>query len=115
MLPPEHETTWDQQVAATRQAIAVWRTAHLRQQTRQVATTRRALRRSAAPPIALPRPLPPRPLPAPPVPEAVLRLRQEERERPKRIVNGRPTADHPFKRALHARPAVPASPSLPKL
>ena len=28
MLPPEHETTWDQQVAATRQAIAVWRTAH---------------------------------------------------------------------------------------
>jgi hypothetical protein len=90
-------------------------TAHLRQQTRQVATTRRALRRSAAPPIALPRPLPPRPRPAPPVPEAVLRLRQEERERPKRIVNGRPTADHPFKRALPARPAVPASPSLPKL
>jgi hypothetical protein len=87
-------------------------TRSLRQQARQDAATRRTLRRTdtTAPALA-----PPSGALPPALPEAVLRLRQEERERPKRIVNGRPTADHPYKRALRSRQPPPPSTSLPKL
>lgn len=84
----------------------------LRQQARHTAATRRALRRVVTASPALPPP--PVALP-PPLPEAVLRLRQAERERPKRIVNGRPTADHPYKRARRSRQIPPPSTPLPKL
>jgi hypothetical protein len=89
-------------------------TTHLRQQQCMVASTRRAARhRVATPPapVMLPPPTPP---PPPPVPAAVLRLQQEERDRPKSIVNGHPTPDHPYKRGRPSPP--PPSPLLdPKL
>jgi hypothetical protein len=86
--------------------------AQLRQQARQVRAARRAARLAAAPPRAVAPPPPVAPPATPAPPEAVLRLRQELRDRPKRIVNGRPTADHPFKRAF--RPAPSATPALPQ-
>ena len=89
---------------------------HLRQHARQVQATRRATRLAAAPvPPLLPQlPVPPPPA-APSVPDAVLRLRQEDRERPKRIVNGRPTADHPLKRTYRPPQPTPLPLTDPKL
>jgi hypothetical protein len=85
--------------------------AQLRQQARQVRATRRAARLAAAPPgPAAPLPPPPVPVPAP-LPEVLRRLRQELRDRPKLVVNGRPTADHPYKRTY--RPPQPTPPALP--
>ena len=81
--------------------------AQLRRRARGVRATRRAARRAlAAPPGAAAVPAPPAPLPA-----AVLRLRQEQADRPKLVVNGRPTADHPYKRTY--RPPRAAAPALP--
>lgn len=62
----------------------------------RLASTDRRLARLAAP---VPRPLPPPPTPA------------TAPARPKRVVNGRPTADHPWKRGLRSRPQPPATPS----
>lgn len=85
--------------------------AQLRHQARQVRATRRAARLAAAPPVPAALPPPPRsPAPAP-LPETLLRLRQELAQRPKRVVNGRPTADHPYKRTY--RPPQPTLPALP--
>ena len=90
---------WDQRWEAAWGQI----TTQLRQQTRQNAGARRTRRREARTPSALP---PPTAALPPVMPEAVLRLRQEERVRPKRIVNGCPTADHPYKRTARSRPSA---------
>jgi hypothetical protein len=93
-------------------------TTHLRQQSRAVASARRTTPRRLASspdqPVALPPPdvaLPP----SAPVPDAVLRLQQEERARPKRIVNGHPTPDHPYTRGRRLSRSLSLLPSDPKL
>jgi hypothetical protein len=88
-------------------------TVHLRRQARGMRATRRAARRALAPPPtpAAGPPAPPAPDP-PPLPEAIRRLRQELRDRPKLIVNGRPTADHPRK-LTYRPPRATTPPSLP--
>lgn len=90
-----------------------------RRQARAAVAARRAAR--AVEPAPVPTPLPPAPPPAPPpppIPEAVLAVRDELKARPKRVVNGKPTDDHPWRApALGPRhaPGQPPSPSLPKL
>jgi hypothetical protein len=83
---------WPRIVAQTRRA------ARLASATRR--TVRQALR--APPPPAVAAPAAPAPTPAPVLP-------------PKRVVNGRPTAAHPWKRPGPAAPSRRAAPALPKL
>ena len=85
--------------------------AQLRRQARQVRADRRAARLAAAPPVPASLPPPPRSPATAPLPEILLRLRQEQRDRPKLVVNGRPTADHPYKRTY--RPPQTTPPALP--
>jgi hypothetical protein len=83
--------------------------AQLRLRARLASAARRAARLArTVPPYVLPPP-PPAPLPSPPVPVTAP-------PPPKLVVNGRPTADHPWKRGLraHRRPAAPP-PALRKL
>jgi hypothetical protein len=83
-------------------------TAELRRQARIAAGERRRARRAltaAAIPAVPPGPAPP-PDPAP-VPAAVLAVREELASRPKRVVAGRPTDDHPWRACpLSRRPAL---------
>lgn len=110
-------------VVATPRWAAAWDriAAHLRRQARQVRATRRNDRRAKlpTPPVRTPLPAPTGDAPgshaSPPVSEVVLRLRQELRDRPKCVVNGRPTADHPLKRGYRSPLPTPAPPLLPKL
>ncbi len=77
--------------------------AQLRRHARQVRATRRVARLAAAtPPPVPPTPAPPPPAAAPPVAPS----------RPKRVVGGRPTPDHPWKRAFLPGPRQP-TPALP--
>jgi hypothetical protein len=104
-------------VVGTARWDAAWAqiTAHLRRQARHVRARRRTARQALAPPrpAAVPT-APTAPDPAP-LPEAILRLRQELRDRSKLVVNGRPTADHPLKRAFrpHQATTPPALPPKP--
>ncbi len=78
--------------------------AHLRDQTRRTRTTRRAMRPG---PITSPT-VPARPLPPPPAPAS---RPAPPTPRPKLVVNGRPTPDHPWKRRF--MPRRDPSPALP--
>ena len=89
-------------------------TAHRRQQRRAAATARRARRR----------PVPDAPPPIPPATVDPLALEDTREVRspatlpaacPKLVVNGRPTAAHPWKRAICRSPTRAPHPSLPKL
>jgi hypothetical protein len=79
----------------------------LRLRARLASAERRTARLARrVPPPALPPPpssLPPAPLSSPPTPVAAP-------ARPKLVVNGRPTADHPWKRGLHAHLRNDAAP-----
>jgi hypothetical protein len=86
--------------------------AQLRHQARQTRARRRAARLAATPP---PHPLPPPPAPATLPDEVLQRLRQELTQRPKRVVNGRPTADHPYKRTYRLPRTTPPALPNPKL
>jgi hypothetical protein len=74
-------------------------TGQVREQARRRTRTRRLARAPAPPPAAAPPAAP-----APPGPAAIPRLPPSGR--PKRVVDGRPTAAHPWKRAV--RPPQPA-------
>jgi hypothetical protein len=73
----------------------------LRAQARMASTDRRLARLAAV----APHPLPPRPAPPPPLPAPA-----PAAPPPKCVVNGRPTADHPWKRGLRSRPQPTADP-----
>jgi hypothetical protein len=90
----------------------------LRTRARLTRAARRTARlaRTAPPPAPLPPPEPASPPPVPvPIPAPVVALRDELAARPKRVVNGRPTDDHPWKRGLRARRTETAPPALRKL
>jgi hypothetical protein len=76
----------------------------LRAQARLASAARRTARLArCAPPPALPPPVDVPPPVPPPVSAPLLALREELAAQPKRIVDGRPTPDHPWKRGLRAR------------
>jgi hypothetical protein len=91
-------------------------TAQLRHQARSAVAARRTDRRAKLAPLPAPVPLlPPRPEPPPPHP-AVLALREELAGRRPRMVNGRPTMEHTWKRGYRAHsPRTPSPAELPKL
>jgi hypothetical protein len=82
--------------------------AQLRVRARLASAERRTARLArSAPPPALPPPPPAPPRLPPTAPAAATR--------PNLVVNGKPTADHPWKRGLRARPANAEPPALRKL
>lgn len=88
-------------------------TAQIRRQARQMVATRRADRRATL--VSAPAPVLPAPAAPSPVHPAVLALRDDLAKRPPRLVDGRPTEDHPWKQGRRAHHPTPSSPALPKL
>jgi hypothetical protein len=87
-------------VACSDRWAAVWPrlTAQVRQAARAATATRRAVARSSAPPPSLPAPSAPPILDQPPTPLVpALVAAATQPERPKLVVNGRPTEDHPWR------------------